>query len=244
MSTLPLARTTMVHAFKQDQQLVVYVEGLTSGFGGKLIVERRPERIFPPLFHVHARPGNDGINPDASPQEMATVAACSFDAAGIPDSILVESLDQRQKVRVIVVKPGATSETSLDADDTVGDTTSADDTVGDAASAPYAAGAPHGEDAGGWTAIHNFMPLGEPRLRVQGSPAMPTPGYKLFLTKASPQGFNPAVLILELETQPPSDNVAQVVTRTPVLYEEVTDQRYTQVTILPLNVTIDVQEVH
>ena len=219
MSTLPLARTTMVHAFKQDQQLVVYVEGLTSGFGGKLIVERRPERIRPPLFHVHAQPGNDGINPDASPQEMATVAACSFDATGIPDSILVESLDQRQEVRVVVVKPGATSEMSLDADDTASDT-------------------------GGWTAIHNFMPLGEPRLRVQGSPAMPTPGYKLCLSKAVPQGFNPAILILELEAQPPSNNVPQVVTRTPVLYEEVTDQRYTQVTILPLNVTINVQEVH
>lgn len=234
MSRLPLARTTMVHAFKQDQQLVVYVEGLTSGFEGKLIVERRPERIFPPLFHVHARPGNDGINPDASPQEMATVAACSFDASGIPDSILVESLDQRQEVRVVVVKPGATSEMSLDADDTANDT----------AGAPHGAGAPCGADAGDWTAIHNFMPIGEPRLRVQGSLETPTPGYKLCLSKAVPQGFNPAVLILELETQPPSGNVPQVVTRTPVAYEEVTDQRYTQVTILPLNVTINVQEVH
>ena len=95
-----------------------------------------------------------------------------------------------------------------------------------------------------WSAIHDFMPPGPARLRVKGTCTMPTPGYKLSLEKAVPQGFNPQILLLKLEIEAPTGKVPQVVTPTEVEYLLETDGEYTHVTILPSGATVEVEKVH
>ncbi len=95
-----------------------------------------------------------------------------------------------------------------------------------------------------WEAIHDFMPPGPARLRVNGTLQMPTPGYKLSLHQANPQGINPQILLLQLDTEAPTDVVPQVITPTPVRYELETDFDYTHITILPAITTIEVQKVY
>ena len=95
-----------------------------------------------------------------------------------------------------------------------------------------------------WEAIHDLMPPTPARLRVNGVLQMPTPGYQLTLKRAVPQGFNPQILMLELETQKPTGNQLQVITPTEVSFEEETDFDYSHVTILPVGTTIEVQKVH
>jgi hypothetical protein len=220
MSDFPLARTTMVHAVKHDGHLLIFVEGLTSGFGGKILVERGPERIHPPLFHIYARPGNDGIIPENSPQDMRTVAAYVFDAAGIPDSIHIHDAERQELIEVVTAETGVTPQAS---------TGTAEDGDGNSTSDCE------------WTATHDFMPPGPARLRVQGTCVMPTPGYELSLSETMPKGFNPLILLLKLETKP---TTAIVPTPTPVTFEKITDKHYSKVMILPDGVSIDVQVVH
>ena len=95
-----------------------------------------------------------------------------------------------------------------------------------------------------WSAVQDFMPPGPPRQRVRGVLVMPTPGYRVTLTRAEPQGINPAILLLELTSEPPSGMVAQVLTPTPVSYDEESEQRYTQVSIQPDGTSIEVEAVH
>ena len=80
-------------------------------------------------------------------------------------------------------------------------------------------------------AFHNFQPIAEPTLRVEGTITMPTPGFSLELQESSPQGINPAILLLDLVVSDPDGVVAQVVTPTPVLFTKETRETYTQVSI-------------
>lgn len=94
-----------------------------------------------------------------------------------------------------------------------------------------------------WSATHDFMPPGPARLRVEGTCTMPTPGYKLTLKEAVPQGINPQILLLRLKTEAPTEIVPQVLTPTPVSFRLETDFDYKAVTILPLGVTIEIEKV-
>jgi hypothetical protein len=94
-----------------------------------------------------------------------------------------------------------------------------------------------------WLAIHDFMPLGTPTLRVTGVCFTPTPGYKIKLVPAVPQGINPLILILKKIVTPPTGIQPQVITRVDVRFEKKTRTRYTHVTILPDGTTIKVQNV-
>ena len=94
-----------------------------------------------------------------------------------------------------------------------------------------------------WTAIHDFMPPEPARLTVRGECTFPTPGYKVVLKKAIPQGINPAILLLNKMVTPPTGIEPQIVTTIPVEYYEVTDVHYSDVDILPDNVKIPVEEV-
>ena len=94
-----------------------------------------------------------------------------------------------------------------------------------------------------WQANHDFMPPQPARLSVTGTCQMPTPGYKLSLEKATPQGINPAILLLNLKIQKPGGIVSEVITATPVSpYEEKTATHYKSVTILPGGDNIPVRE--
>jgi hypothetical protein len=95
-----------------------------------------------------------------------------------------------------------------------------------------------------FTAIHDFQPPTPARLRVEGTCDMPDPGYELRLVKAVPQGFNPAILLLNLEQRRLPGQFPAVITPFAVRYEEKTDARFTHVTILPLGHNVEVQDVH
>jgi len=97
---------------------------------------------------------------------------------------------------------------------------------------------------GKWTAIHDFMPPGPARLRVQGVCTFPTPGYKVTLKRHVPQGINPAILILDKTVKRPTGIEPQIVTKVDVKFEARTNTHYTGVHILPDGVQIKVKEVY
>ncbi|MDP9793588.1 hypothetical protein J2S43_002100 [Catenuloplanes nepalensis] len=100
-----------------------------------------------------------------------------------------------------------------------------------------------GPAEGDWTAFFNRQPPGPFTLTVTGRLQMPTPGYKVTLTKTAPQGINPRDLLLDLTITPPSGPVIQVVTEVEVVYRERTESGYDTVTILPGGPSIKVEEV-
>ena|SRR5947209_2467840 len=98
-------------------------------------------------------------------------------------------------------------------------------------------------ECGKWSAIHDFIPPLPARLSVSGECHAPTPGYEITLEKAVPQGINPSILILTKTVTPPTGVEPQHPTTEKVSYYEKTNEHYTEVTIVPDNVTIKVQEV-
>jgi hypothetical protein len=96
---------------------------------------------------------------------------------------------------------------------------------------------------GKWHAIHDGMPPLPARLHVSGECITPTPGYTITLQEAVPQGINPLILILEKTVIPPTGVEPQVLTTVPVHFTLKTDVPYTDVTILPDDVTIKVENV-
>ena len=86
------------------------------------------------------------------------------------------------------------------------------------------------------------MPGSEPTLHVTGDLTVPTAGYSATLSPHTPQGINPQIYLLDLTINPPAPDqpVAQVVTTIKAQYEEKTPTSYTQVMILPANITVEV----
>lgn len=95
----------------------------------------------------------------------------------------------------------------------------------------------------GWKAWQDSMPPGPSTIHVVGKCTFPTPGYKVKLTKAVPQGINPAILLLRLTITKPTGIVPPVIQKVEVRYKAKTKTKYTHVTILPDNVTVKVQQV-
>jgi hypothetical protein len=93
-----------------------------------------------------------------------------------------------------------------------------------------------------WQAIHDHEPPGPSVLRVTGTCLFPQSGYKVELSRAAPQGINPADLILDLSIDEPEIG-AHVITEVEARYEETTEFDYQTVTIRP-GPTIPVQDVH
>jgi len=96
-----------------------------------------------------------------------------------------------------------------------------------------------------WKAFKNVMPGSEPTLHVTGDVIVPTGGYSAKLSPHTPQGINPQIYLLDLTVTAPGPDqvVAQVETTIKVEYQEKTRKNYTQVTILPENITADVETV-
>ncbi len=95
----------------------------------------------------------------------------------------------------------------------------------------------------GWKAWQDSMPPGPSTIHVVGKCVFPTTGYKVKLTKAVPQGINPAILLLRLTITKPSGIVLPVIQKVEVRFRAKTKTKYTHVTILPDNVTVKVQQV-
>lgn len=91
-----------------------------------------------------------------------------------------------------------------------------------------------------WTAIHDHMPGADQTLRVRGTVTYPTEGYEAKLVPSVPQGFNPAILEMDVQERAPT-GAPDVVTDVPVEYEDDNAAEYDQVHIRGLEVVIDVQ---
>jgi hypothetical protein len=91
-----------------------------------------------------------------------------------------------------------------------------------------------------WSAILDKMPPEPPRLTVKGICTCPTGGFTVSLTKAVPQGINPAILILDLETVAPTGIVNQMVTDYEVTYEEYNSPNYQEIEIRPCDIKVSV----
>ena len=96
---------------------------------------------------------------------------------------------------------------------------------------------------GKWTAFHDFMPPRVPTLRVTGECITPTPGYRIRLEPAEPQGINPRILLLRKIVTPATGMRPQVLTKVEVRYSKRTRTEYTTVTILPDGANIRVKKV-
>lgn len=95
----------------------------------------------------------------------------------------------------------------------------------------------------GWKAWLDTMPPGPWTLHVTGRCTFPKHGYKVTLKKAIPQGFNPAILLLQKTVKPPTGPVIQTPEVVAVHFKMKTKTKYMAVMILPDRVTIKVQIV-
>jgi hypothetical protein len=75
-------------------------------------------------------------------------------------------------------------------------------------------------DSHDWHAWLNRMPPGPPSFHVTGVVVLPTPGFEVRLEPASPQGINPADLILDLKVTPLPGIWPQRVTSMSVRYDQ------------------------
>lgn len=75
-------------------------------------------------------------------------------------------------------------------------------------------------------------PGAPPKLIMTGDVRVPTNGWQARLTKRSPQGINPKILILDVNALQPSGDTPQEITTIPLRYEESPPQdEYGQVMI-------------
>jgi hypothetical protein len=94
-----------------------------------------------------------------------------------------------------------------------------------------------------WEAWQDHMPGSEPTLHVTGECVFSTGGYSVKLERME-QGINPpGILQLNLIVNRPRDPVTQVVTKVEVRYSEDTNAAYTEVNILPEDLTIPVKQL-
>lgn len=101
-------------------------------------------------------------------------------------------------------------------------------------------------DTSNWYAWIDLMPGATRALYVQGIVTMPTPGYDVKLVTASPQGINPAILILDLKITRKKGLFPQVVTEIPVRFEQTGSIAYQSVNVrIPggSDIVLDVEEV-
>lgn len=98
---------------------------------------------------------------------------------------------------------------------------------------------------GSWYAWHDRMPGTRPTLHVVGQCVFPTGGYSVELQAVEPQGFNPAIYLLEkiVHKPNPGDVVTQQVTTVNIHYRKETSAVYKSVQIIPDNTSIEVHEV-
>ena len=90
----------------------------------------------------------------------------------------------------------------------------------------------------GWKAVFERSVL-----RVTGKCVFPKHGFKVTLKEAVPQGINPAILLLNKIVKPPTGIVIQTPEVVNVTFTKKTTFKYSQVTILPDGVTVNVQTV-
>ena len=86
---------------------------------------------------------------------------------------------------------------------------------------------------GDWAAWIDKMPGAAHRLHVSGSCVFPTSGYKVTLRRATPQGINQRILILDKDVTAATGVVLEVITTVPMKYEEPAPNDFDSVEIRP-----------
>ncbi|MGP6158443.1 MAG: hypothetical protein ACLPYS_13220 [Vulcanimicrobiaceae bacterium] len=96
---------------------------------------------------------------------------------------------------------------------------------------------------GSWTAVFESGPTRKPRLKVTGTCACPTGDFEVALRKADSQGMNHRVLVLQLTAKPPSGMAHEAMTEVKVTFELDDAPMYTDVRIVPFDISIPVESV-
>ena len=78
----------------------------------------------------------------------------------------------------------------------------------------------HGAATHSWEAWNNLMPGAEKTIHVVGKVHVTSGGWTARLSKRVPQGFNPEILLLELNVIPPTGIVIQPISDLPVEFSE------------------------
>ncbi|NOJ46068.1 hypothetical protein [Bradyrhizobium archetypum] len=93
----------------------------------------------------------------------------------------------------------------------------------------------------------DHVPDGGPKLIVIGEVQVPTAGWHVRLTRRSPQGIDPNILILDVTSERPHDKAGEMVTTIPLRYEERPPGRQYRL-VMTANgadsVTVDVGHAH
>lgn len=106
---MALARTSIIVALAYNNDLIFYVEGVTSGFGGgKIIVHQSPEETFPPTYVFEELSGNPGpLNPGMgtpAPDNIPTIESYIFPNEGIHERVGVRDASGQRRIKVIPVE--------------------------------------------------------------------------------------------------------------------------------------------
>jgi hypothetical protein len=222
MNHLPLAEIERVYAVQHKEILLIVAEGYVSGSGGSLHIWKSRTKIFPPLFEIYEMPETPGPNSQAAPTRVHAITANVFH--GVYAKIQVVCANDRIFPKII-----AANEEQETAEVEAGGT-------------PELAGRIEK-----WIAIHEFTPLGPPRLRVEGNTMIPNLGVAPKLVRAESQGVDPKKLLLNVVTEPlfnVQGDVRSRPVRSKVLYEEETDYPFESVQIESIHQTIFIDNIH
>jgi hypothetical protein len=223
MNHLPLAEIERVYAVQHKEILLIVAEGYVSGSGGSLHIWKSRTKIFPPLFEIYEMPEIQALNPQVAPTKVPAIAAHAFPVRYA--KIQVVCANDRIFPKIIEATEEEPEPDSVEA-----------------------GGSP--ELAGGmekWIAIHEFTPLGPPRLRVEGNTMIPNLGVAPKLVRAESQGVDPKTLLLNVVTEPlfnVQGDVRSRPVRSRVMYEEETDYPFESVQIESIHQTIFIDNIH
>jgi hypothetical protein len=218
MSQLPLAEIERVYAVRHKEILIIFAEGFVSSTEGSLHICRSRTKIFPPLFEIFENPEGE---PAAS--RIPAVAANAF--PGMFSKIQIVCANDRifPKIMAAIEEPESSG--------------------ADAAAGAAPESAPGIEQ---WIAIHEFTPLGPPKLRVEGNTLIPNLGVAPKLVRAEAQGSDPKILSLNVINEPLTNvqgDLRPRPVRTRVRYEEETDYPFESVQIDSIQKIIGIENI-
>jgi hypothetical protein len=223
MNRLPLAEIKRVYAVQHKEILLIVAEGYASGSGGSLHIWKSRTKIYPVLFEIYEKPGDADSNSQAAPTRVPVVAASVF--PGRHAKIQVVCANDRIFPKIIEAIEAEPEPAAVEA-----------------------GGAP--ELAGGvekWVAIHEYTPVGPPKLRVEGNTMIPNLGVAPKLVRSESQGIDSKTLLLNVVTEPlfnVQGDVRSRPVRSRVLYEEETDYPFESVQIESIHQTIFIDNIH
>jgi hypothetical protein len=221
MNRLPLAEIEKVYAVQLKENLLIVAEGFTSDPGGSLHIWKSRTKIFPPLFEIHEDSGSDS---ETESTKVHAITAKVF--PGRYNKIQIVYANDRIFPKILEA-----TEEELEPADMSGMPGNTQELCGGIEQ---------------WIAIHDFAPLGPPKLSVEGNAMIPHLGVAPKLIRAESQGVDPKVLLLNVITEPLTNVQGDLRPRPiniKVRYEEETDYPFESVQIESMHKTIGVENI-